>query len=114
MHSPPAVHLLVWSSLRYKRNANNVQDPQASYRALPEGNDLAKIAVEAADLAAGREDLAIMVARKIFLRMYEVNNSRSGHSSSPDTEDFAVHAICIMYSVHGRQTSAVVAYRTRT
>jgi hypothetical protein len=52
------------------------QDPQAVYRELPREHELLSVVAEIAEIAGGREDAVLLLARKIFTRLFEVQNAR--------------------------------------
>lgn len=54
------------------------QDPQAVYRELPREHELLSVVAEIAEIAGGREDAVLLLARKIFTRLFEVQNARCG------------------------------------
>jgi hypothetical protein len=57
-----------------------VQDPQALYQELPREHELLSVVSEIADIANGREEPALALARKIFARLFEVTTARYGHA----------------------------------
>ena len=48
------------------------------YRELPREHELLSVVAEIAEIAGGREDAVLLLARKIFTRLFEVQNARCG------------------------------------
>ena len=55
-----------------------MQDAQAAYGELPREHELLSVVAEIADIAGGREDAAVVLARKLLTRMFEVTGARCG------------------------------------
>lgn len=54
----------------------HLQDPQANYQELPPEHELLSVVSEIAEIAGGREEPALALARKIFSRLFEVTTAR--------------------------------------
>lgn len=46
------------------------------YKELPREHELLSVVAEIAEIAGGREDAVILLSRKIFTRLFEVQNAR--------------------------------------
>lgn len=53
------------------------------YGELPREHELLSVVAEIAEIATGREDAVVLLARKIFTRLFEVQNARCAFHPCP-------------------------------